>query len=154
MLRNAVTAGELIRRELADGVSQFAIAKKLAASNDENDANVKRWRFVVMRAARGAEPAPENRPRIAEVYGVPLTKLERPKKPGLGSPSDLADRLEEHEAKIAGVLETQRNGLRTQNEILDELKALDDALKQLRKDVGSLQQAVRSAPTQSQESSR
>ena len=154
MLRSAVTAGELIRRELAGGASQLAIAKRLAGSDDDADSDVRRWRFVVMRAARGGEPAAENRPRIAEVYGVPLTKLERPKKPGRATASDLAVRLEEHEVKIAGVLETQRQGLGTQNAILAELKVLGAALEQLRRDVDSLQQAVRTSPTRSQQTSR
>lgn len=72
-----MTAGELLRAELAQGASQLGLAKRLAGSQNDADAEVKRWRYVVQRAARGSEPQGDNVKRIEETFGVSLDRPER-----------------------------------------------------------------------------
>lgn len=141
-----MTAGELLRRELEKGSSQLALAKRLAGTDDDQDSDVKRWRYVVMRAARGAEPQEDKWPRIAETLGV--KKLERPKRAGRLS---LEDRLELLSAQLranqeAG-LANQKSTLETQQDLLAELRSLREAVE-------SLSAAVQTPPTRSRRSGR
>jgi hypothetical protein len=72
-----VTAGDLIRRALSEGSTELGLAKRIAGSDDDKNADVQRWRFVVHRAAEGAEPNDLNAKRIAEVFEQTVERPHR-----------------------------------------------------------------------------
>lgn len=114
-----MTAGDLIRGELDAGTSQLALAKRLAGSDDDTSNDVKRWRFVVRRAAKGAEPQAENMARIAELFEVPVTKLERPDR--AARRASLEQHLESLAADSAEILENQVAQMALLQEIRESL---------------------------------
>jgi hypothetical protein len=85
-----MTAGDLIRRELENGASELGLAKRLAGTSDDGDAEVKRWRYIVRRAGSGSEPQATNVAQIARVFKVKAGKLERrPQARQLGRQAEL-----------------------------------------------------------------
>lgn len=69
-----LTAGDLLRKTIADGEEKRALAARLAGGRADKAA-IERWRGVVTRAVRdGKEPTkPAQRERIAEVFDLDVS---------------------------------------------------------------------------------
>ena len=98
-----MTAGDLIRQALADGETKLGLAKKIAGCNDDRDREVRRWRDVIVRVARGGEPQEPQAARIAEFFGV--SEIERRRQ---GAAQDRLLSLEEAVAHLTDALEVSR----------------------------------------------
>ena len=122
-----MTAGDALRRELEAGSSVLGLAKRLAGSDSDSDPEVKRWRYVVMRAARGGEPAAANVDQIARTLGVEAEPRRRVR------PEEVAA------DRYARILENQKEALLMQEEMRDELREIRRALE-------SPARAARTAP--------
>lgn len=120
-----MTAGDLIRAELDSGESQLGLAKRLAGTTSDADPEVRRWRYVVMRAAKGAEPQEGNLPRIAEILGGNTGDLRRGR-------VERKDHLAILEAGVAEMLKGQKEALAGQleiRELLSDLREMLDGLQ-------------------------
>lgn len=122
-----VTAGDLIRSELAAGNSQLGLARRLAGTGDA--AEVTRWRYVVQRAAKGSEPHPANVARIEEVFGQETERplvIRRGRLAALEAEVlGLAVRLESIEAQVPN---NRADGERALRSVLRRLGDLESAL--------------------------
>lgn len=129
-------------------MSELALAKRLADSNDDTDKEVQRWRFVVRRAGAKptAEPNRENIKRIAEVFGADIKTLGRP----MRRKTDSEDRLQSVEGDVVQLREAVNEGLTTQELILGRLKALEAAVRSLGGVLESPAVGDRTAPQRSQ----
>lgn len=112
-----VTAGDLIRAALDGGESQLGLAKRLADRTNDADPEVKRWRYVVMRASRGGEPQDSNIARIGKVLGGGTDALKRER-------GARVDRLAVVEAAVSAILDGQKEGLKGQDEIRGQLEEI------------------------------
>lgn len=104
-----MTAGDLLRAELEKGASVLGLAKRIAGQKSDAHPEVQRWRFIIHRAAEGAEPNPKNARQISEVLAQ---KVEKPRARRV-RPEGLED-----------VLAALRAGQVEASEDIDELRGL------------------------------
>lgn len=113
------TAGDLLRKALDEGVSEYRLARELA-DGDADQKEVERWRFVVRRAASGSEPSPGRRRRIADYFGKRLDEPKRQVKK-TGRPG-------EREGEVADLMEATRALVRVVTELCGAVEAMGAAL--------------------------
>lgn len=118
----SMTAGDLIRAALNGGESQLGLAKRLAGTSSDADQEVRRWRYIVMRASKGGEPQDSNIPRIAEVLqGSDPVDLRKAR-------TARADRLAALEDAVSAVLEGQQEALKGQDKLVRLFAELQEML--------------------------
>lgn len=55
----------------------LGLAKRIAGNSSDKDSEVRRWRYVVLRADRGGEPSESNIPQIEKTFGVKVSRPDR-----------------------------------------------------------------------------